>query len=315
MARAKKNRAVAANAISRLPAMATAAMAHALWRGIGWMVVSALRAPLRAAVLTSMTVGTAFAMSNAMFMQLGPHPAPLFAEKPMTTASVTPAPAPVRRTARTIVRRTVVNVPAELKIEPARQPFRVTEVANPATPIGNAEVFAMQEKLQAMGLFEGKPDGYYGPQTADAIRLFEKRIGREAVGAVNAEIIALIKKAAIAPKPKADIPVVPVVKIKPLAKQSIPNPLAIDPLMKIADDVGQAKTKSVVTAPARDVELVKKVQHGLTSLGFLHGKIDGIAGEATAKAIRNFEVFNNFTMTGTVTAELVDMLASAGAEV
>ena len=60
---------------------------------------------------------------------------------------------------------------------------------------------------------------------------------------------------------------------------------------------------------ATDVKIVAAVQRGLNSLGFLHGKIDGVAGEATAKAIRNFEVYYNYDVTGRITRELVDLLA------
>lgn len=62
-----------------------------------------------------------------------------------------------------------------------------------------------------------------------------------------------------------------------------------------------------------DPKLVAKVQQGLSNLGFLHGTIDGVAGEATAKAIRNFEVYFNFQVTGRVTPQLVDLLTDAGA--
>lgn len=310
MARAKKNRTMTAKAISNLPAITIAAMAHALWRVITWTILYVIKAPLRSFVLSAMTLGTAAALSNALFMQTGPHPAPLFAEHPIITASVTPAPA-IMRPVR-VAKPQRVDVPAELKIKPA--PLRKSIAVS--TPVGNAEVFAMQEKLRAMGLFEGTPDGYYGPQTANAIRKFEKQIGREPVGALDAEIIKLVAKAKRVPTPAVDVPVSPKAKVKPTAKQAIPGLISTDPLAKIADGVANSGSKSAkATVPSRNIELVKKVQNGLTSLGFLHGKIDGVAGEATAKAIRNFEVFHNFTMTGTVTSELVDLLADAGAKV
>ncbi len=53
-----------------------------------------------------------------------------------------------------------------------------------------------------------------------------------------------------------------------------------------------------VTKVATDPKVVGAVQRGLSSLGFLHGEIDGVAGEATAKAIRNFEVYYNYNVTG-----------------
>jgi peptidoglycan hydrolase-like protein with peptidoglycan-binding domain len=69
---------------------------------------------------------------------------------------------------------------------------------------------------------------------------------------------------------------------------------------------------NVVTA-STDNDTVSKVQRGLASLGFLHGTIDGVAGEATAKAIRNFEVYYNYNVTGRISPELVNLLVQNGA--
>lgn len=65
--------------------------------------------------------------------------------------------------------------------------------------------------------------------------------------------------------------------------------------------------------PATDPDVVAEVQRGLNSLGFLHGEIDGVAGDATAKAIRNFEVYYNYDVTGRVTRQLVNLLRQNGA--
>jgi len=65
--------------------------------------------------------------------------------------------------------------------------------------------------------------------------------------------------------------------------------------------------------PSVDRETVAAVQRGLNSLGFLHAPADGTAGEATAKAIRNFEVYFNYNVTGRVTRQLVELLEQNGA--
>ena len=65
--------------------------------------------------------------------------------------------------------------------------------------------------------------------------------------------------------------------------------------------------------PATDPQVVAAVQRGLNSLGFLHAPVDGVAGETTAKAIRNFEVYFNYNVTGRVTRELVKLLQQNGA--
>ena len=75
----------------------------------------------------------------------------------------------------------------------------------------------------------------------------------------------------------------------------------------------QATPPAGRTEAANDPQLVSKVQRGLASLGFLAGAVDGVPGEATAKAIRNFEVYYNYPVTGKVTPQLVGMLENAGA--
>ncbi|HVX72422.1 MAG TPA: peptidoglycan-binding domain-containing protein [Devosia sp.] len=68
-----------------------------------------------------------------------------------------------------------------------------------------------------------------------------------------------------------------------------------------------------IVDPSVDRETVAAVQRGLNSLGFLHAPVDGTAGEATAKAIRNFEVYFNYNVTGRVTRQLVQLLEQNGA--
>jgi peptidoglycan hydrolase-like protein with peptidoglycan-binding domain len=64
-----------------------------------------------------------------------------------------------------------------------------------------------------------------------------------------------------------------------------------------------------------DPVVVAKVQRGLASLGFLHGPADGVAGSATAKAIRNFEVYFNYPVTGRISPQLLDDLIDNGAAI
>jgi peptidoglycan hydrolase-like protein with peptidoglycan-binding domain len=63
------------------------------------------------------------------------------------------------------------------------------------------------------------------------------------------------------------------------------------------------------------VQLVSQIQRGLASLGFYHGAIDGHPGDATAKAIREFENFYRYQVTGQVKPDLVGLLRDAGASV
>ncbi len=93
--------------------------------------------------------------------------------------------------------------------------------------------------------------------------------------------------------------VVQTIAVHAEAAQPLPSQLA--PATEGTDDA------------STDPDTVAAVQRGLNSLGFLHGEIDGVAGEATAKAIRNFEVYYNYDVTGRITKELVNLLVQNGA--
>lgn len=79
------------------------------------------------------------------------------------------------------------------------------------------------------------------------------------------------------------------------------------------DSLAVVTTPIDVTKVDTDPKVVSAVQRGLASLGFLHGEIDGVAGEATAKAVRNFEVYYNYNVTGRITPELINLLVQNGA--
>ena len=60
---------------------------------------------------------------------------------------------------------------------------------------------------------------------------------------------------------------------------------------------------------------VKAIQNALNALGYAAGTPDGIMGDGTATAIREYQRANNLPVTGTVTADLIVALnagASAG---
>jgi peptidoglycan hydrolase-like protein with peptidoglycan-binding domain len=88
--------------------------------------------------------------------------------------------------------------------------------------------------------------------------------------------------------------------------------------LRLATAVVPASTTGVASGSGAEaataaVISVAAIQRGLASLGFLHGIADGVAGEATAKAIRNFEIYFNYDVTGRITPDLVKLLVQNGA--
>ena len=86
------------------------------------------------------------------------------------------------------------------------------------------------------------------------------------------------------------------------------------PSVEVEPTPGQVAARPAI-APANNTEMVSQIQAGLASLGFYHGSIDGHPGDATAKAIREFENFHSYKVTGQVKPDLVGLLRQAGAEI
>jgi peptidoglycan hydrolase-like protein with peptidoglycan-binding domain len=380
-------------AMSSLPFQAGSAVAAAAGRTALWAVSIYMRQPLRNTALAALVGLSAMAGSNALYKQSHHHPAPLFGTfdeaapvvKKARPAAVLPAAKP-KKLAQPVSEETTGSVDAAATVD----------------TINTDDVLAMQQKLIALGMLDGKADGMFGPRTAKAIKAFESSVGRTPRGLLTPTIVAMIRDAQmpapIVPVPaKTELPalVVPKVNVptatvtaqlapapvtiptnvttdplpapspllastaaKPAASQAAPVQVAaleapapadaasvvVTPPETATPDPATAVTKrpvqtiAVHAAPAAadsesedqpsaddlapitegedassDHDVVAAVQRGLNSLGFLHQQVDGVAGEATAKAIRNFEVYYRYDVTGRVTRELVRLLKQNGA--
>jgi peptidoglycan hydrolase-like protein with peptidoglycan-binding domain len=128
----------------------------------------------------SMAAGVAVAAAaailiNALFMQSGPHPAPIFANKPT----------PMTGAAAAFGQRTA----ADTKVDLARP--RSDMVAD------------IQRELLRHGFYDGAADGVYGPKTDTAIRDFEQAAGLRPSAEPNDMLLASIARSAIKAQPLA----------------------------------------------------------------------------------------------------------------
>lgn len=416
--------------LTHLPLQVGGVVLASTGRAALWIIARYMRNPLTNSAIAALVVTSAMAGSNALYGQRHAHPAPLFAagtEQAGTVEPVVPVPRPKSLRATGAGESAAKVVAPTVEAEPVE---RASSAADDG-PIGNSEVYNVQRKLEQLGMFTGTVDGYYGPQTARAIRKFEEQQGVKPVGKLSREVVEAILAAplsGVAPKAKVEAPspepaaatsreviepaaeAAPVVEdlaparqeaaaavVKPptLAELPEPAPLSADlkatstagarPLALAARPVPDSAEKAVAmaadtagdaidtilagaeqalnakpvdtietasapmakpgvpleidetpTAPGTPIKVldtaatpddlkpafsvsdpttVARVQRGLASLGFLHGPADGVAGEATAKAIRNFEVYFNYKVTGRISPELLGMLADSGASI
>lgn len=144
----------------------------------------------------------------------------------------------------------------------------------------------------------------------------------DTVGSAAAQTIDSIVAAVggVAETPAAQgaqpIPALPVAAAP--RQQPMPAPVKVASLENMAppQPVAQPQTAAAPTlAPANNTQLVSQIQRGLASLGFYHDSIDGHPGDSTARAIREFENFHSYKVTGQVNPDLVGLLLDAGASI
>jgi peptidoglycan hydrolase-like protein with peptidoglycan-binding domain len=122
------------------------------------------------AILVALAAAGAI-LVNALQLQPGPHPAPMFAVKrPVAESAVPASPLPRPRPAEA----------APAKADPAARP--------------RAEIIAdIQRELTRRSLYDGPVDGVMGPKTDSAIRDFEVSAALKATGEPSEEVLRLLR--------------------------------------------------------------------------------------------------------------------------
>ena len=245
--------------LTRLPLEAGSAVLATTGRAvhsiIAWSFAHYMRAPLASTGIAAMLTLGLVASSNALYFQEERHPAPLFVpgDRPFGTvdpnvAPVMPAPRPVQKTALTSPAPKLV-IP---KVE--AQPRGGQEAVK---PIGNAEVFAIQRRLESMRFFNGTVDGYYGPRTAGAIRAFETAQGLKPTGELTPAIIKAILAAPLAAAEPKPIPAPePVPSADPLPRVTTPQLAAPAAAPQIAAEPAAAAVPLPMPEPQVSVTAV-----------------------------------------------------------
>jgi peptidoglycan hydrolase-like protein with peptidoglycan-binding domain len=169
-------------------------------RSVGRLPLVLLAFVLRTVLLRprdSLAAGVAAAAAiailvNALFMQSGPHPAPIFANKPAPVVASLAGPGAVLRKS------------TDAKLEVTRP--RSDTVAE------------IQRELTRHGFYDGPTDGVYGPKTDTAIRDFEQAAGLRPSAEPNDTLLASITRSAIKAQP------ITIQRTDPIAALLAPSP-------------------------------------------------------------------------------------------
>jgi peptidoglycan hydrolase-like protein with peptidoglycan-binding domain len=217
-------------------------------------------------------VGSVAILVNALFLQSGPHPAPLFkaalAPGEATNSVVAPRPRPAEPAPGKIELASTKSEPATVKAQPLHAKTEVPAVARPP-----AEIMAdIQRELARRGFYDGSIDGVHGPKTDSALRDLEQAAGLKPSLQVNEALLQTIVKSSIeAPR---------------TASASSPSPAAA-PGRK--DAIGD-----MLSSSRRVIEL----QRALAQYGYGQIKPTGIVDAETRAAIEKFERERKLPVTG-----------------
>jgi len=141
--------------------------------------------PAMSGGLFVMALTAAAIVSNAMMMQNGHHPDPLFMTRPMPVAHA-PVPLPRTRVEQPVKAPVPVPLPRQA---PAPQP-----AAAAVAPLADAKLIAdVQQALAAKRLYRGVADGIAGLRTRAAISAYEKSAGLPVTGVATADLLARLR--------------------------------------------------------------------------------------------------------------------------
>jgi peptidoglycan hydrolase-like protein with peptidoglycan-binding domain len=204
--------------------------------GIGAVIA---RHPHESVGILMGAVATLTIFVNALFLQHGPHPAPLFATRPFIKKTVM---APVAR-----------PQPASVQAQTTLPPVTATAPVPVPTPArGQAQmVIDIQTALKLRGYYDGAVDGIWGAKTDAAARDFAQKAGVRIDAQPSEEFLHML--AASPAKPAAIVPAAPA----PAPSRSIATVLApskrVLAIQRALSDFGygQLKPTGVNDAPTR----------------------------------------------------------------
>lgn len=249
-------------------------------------------------------------VSNAMFLQSGNHPDPLFRTRPTAAREAPRSEAPALAV-QTRPDRVIANpplprlaprraLPAEAAAPPAPQ---AVTAATPPPPVSNLSLIAqVQRELARIGLYSGAIDGMSGARTEMAIRAFETAASLPVTGMPSLELLAALKQ----PLPPRDVPAAAAPDVGADAQAA-----ELDRRERERAEMIAAQKRQ--QAESRAQANYRIVQAALNRIGYGPLPVNGIADADTIDAVRRFELDNGMPISGEASDALIARLIAIGA--
>jgi peptidoglycan hydrolase-like protein with peptidoglycan-binding domain len=281
-----------------------------LFEALGGVVATS---PATAGGVTAFAVAMAFFASNAMFFQDQSHPSAFFETRPMAGPRTDVELASPAKEGPNVTRfvlnspETTEPVPVEgLPVPRLREQKRTVSLPvepKPAPELpegGERDVAGIQELLSKLGYYEGEVDGLAGPMTVSAIDAYKDNTGLRGIELTNAELMQSLRNnldvTAAIPAPR------------PGKRPETPAPVE-DTITELLESARNGEIPSPAAIPSAEVV---KVQAALKAFGNTDITIDGLAGDQTQAAIREFQTLFRIPVTGEVDGALLDKMRDVG---
>lgn len=227
--------------------------------------------------LVMASVATAWIFTNALFLQKGPHPAPIFAARPVTRQAVPMAPP----RPEIVAPGTPMPLPA-----PAAAPS-VTATG----PMSRTQLISsIQRELNRRGFYDGVIDGVWGAHTDTAVRDFIQTTGARVTPDANEALLRAISGSGAQRHTQAS-------HNDPIAALLAPS------------NQSKATPQSVSAQPAPSAR-IKAVQRALDDFAYGPVGATGVYDADTRTAIERFERSRGLPVTGQISDRLVRELGA-----
>ncbi|MFN3547658.1 MAG: peptidoglycan-binding protein [Mesorhizobium sp.] len=255
---------------------------------------------------TAFLVVLFYVSANALWNQPYRHPGPLM-ETRFVVERPAPAPLPLSRPA------TMMQPTSEVtnSVPPAPEP--AVAVAAQPSPV-QERTMRVQIALESLGLYRGTVDGLMGPQTRAAITGYQKTLGMEATGEIDDRLLEALgiatdrqttRSLPAAPQPAPQASGTAAVAAPEQGYAAVPVPRSRD-ASATTDLLREARAAAAVQAD------VVRIQAGLRAFGNEGIEIDGVIGEKTRAAIREFQSLFRLPVTGEPDAKLLAKMQEIG---
>lgn len=266
---------------------------------MGQLALAVLAQYPRQSVATVMGVAAAaIIIVNALFLQPGRHPAPIFSLERPPAATLDPVPSQPRL-AEAPAASPPAAVPVPIPVPMARPaPAAAAPIAAPMTapaPRNRGDIITdIQRELARKGFYDAAVDGIWGSRTDMAIRDFAQAAGLRFAPEASEDVLNLIAASSVS---KSNSP------RAPSGSRETTGGAHADPIAAMLTPPREIPAPAA--AAQTDSKRILAVQSALSDFGYGQIRLTGTMGAQTQAAIERFERSRRIPVTGQISERLL----------